>query len=133
MIIVTTDTGPATVVLGPDGTRVRVRSLARGPVLASTCESFDHLRLGPEARYAVTARAGAETVWYVLRGPLLAGELPDSPEHLATEGDLLLVRRGRGLHLAAGPLGAEVLCLTVGAGRRGAPPGGRRTAPRTRP
>ncbi|MGW6913846.1 hypothetical protein ACWGB8_08495 [Kitasatospora sp. NPDC054939] len=131
-MIVTTDSGSATVVLGPDGARVRVRGLARREMLASDCESFDHLRLSPGARHAATGRPDAETVWYVLRGPLLFGPDADCPEHLAAAGDLLLARRGCPLALQAGPLGAEVLRLTLAARRRGLPP--RRPAPaRTRP
>ncbi|MGW4891883.1 hypothetical protein ACWEQL_06400 [Kitasatospora sp. NPDC004240] len=117
-MIVTTDFGSATVILGPDGSKVRVRGLARREMLASACESFDHLRLGPGARHSFAGRTDTETVWYVLRGPLLVGEVADRPEHLAAEGDLVLTRRGHSLRLQAGPLGAEVLRLTLAARRR---------------
>ncbi|MEU8920240.1 hypothetical protein AB0D10_04785 [Kitasatospora sp. NPDC048545] len=112
-MIVTTDTGAAMVVLGPNGERVRIRSLARRPMLASACEAFDHLRLSPGAHHELTGRPDAETVLHVLRGAAVVGRLTDEPDHLASEGDLLLARRGRTLQLEAGPLGAELLCLTL--------------------
>ncbi|MFJ6381547.1 hypothetical protein ACIQI7_16330 [Kitasatospora sp. NPDC092039] len=112
-MIVTTDTGAAMVVIGPNGERVRIRSLARSPMLASACEAFDHLRLSPGAHHVLPGRPDAETVLHVLRGAAVVGQLSNEPDHLASEGDLLLARRGRTLHLEAGPLGAELLCLTL--------------------
>ncbi|MGA5817465.1 hypothetical protein ACPC54_06355 [Kitasatospora sp. NPDC094028] len=112
-MIVTTDTGSAMIVLGPNGERVRVRSLARRAMLASACESFDHLRLSPGAHHVIPGRPDTETVLHVLRGAAVVGRLPDVPDHLASDGDLLLARRGSPLHLEAGPLGAELLCLTL--------------------
>lgn len=119
-MIVTTDTGAAMVVLGPNGGRVRIRSLARRSMLTSACEAFDHLRLSPGAHHVLTGRPDAETVLHVLRGAAVVGRLSDEPDHLASEGDLLLARRGRTLQLEAGPLGAELLCLTLAVPRRGA-------------
>ncbi|MEV7771071.1 hypothetical protein [Kitasatospora sp. NPDC086791] len=112
-MIVTTDTGAAMVLLGPNGERVRIRSLARRSMLTSACEAFDHLRLSPGAHHELTGRPDAETVLHVLRGAAVVGRLTDEPDHLASEGDLLLARRGRTLQLEAGPLGAELLCLTL--------------------
>ncbi|MER6298283.1 hypothetical protein ABT247_01760 [Kitasatospora sp. NPDC001539] len=112
-MIVTTDTGSAMVLLGPNGERVRIRSLARRTVLTSACESFDHLRLSPRAHHVLPGRPDAETVLHVLRGAAVVGRLPGEPDHLASDGDLLLARRGHALHLEAGPLGAELLCLTL--------------------
>ncbi|MFF2042638.1 hypothetical protein ACFVVX_19630 [Kitasatospora sp. NPDC058170] len=119
-MIVTTDSGSAAVILGPHGERVRVRCLARQSMVASACESFDQLRLSPGAHHVLPGRGDAETVVYVLRGAVLAGEVADEPEYLASEGDLLLARRGHPLQLDAGPLGAELLCLTLTAARRAA-------------
>ncbi|GAB7188002.1 hypothetical protein ATKI12_7833 [Kitasatospora sp. Ki12] len=119
-MIVTTDTGAAMVVLGPNGERVRIRSLARRSMLASACEAFDHLRLSPGAHHVLTGRPDAETVLHVLRGAAVVGRLSDEPDHLASEGDLLLARRGRTLQLEAGPLGAELLCLTLAVPRHSA-------------
>ncbi|MFJ8471401.1 hypothetical protein [Kitasatospora sp. NPDC094011] len=112
-MIVTTDTGSAMVLLGPDGERVRIRSLARRTMLASACEAFDHLRLSPGAHHLLPGRPDTETVLHVLRGAAVIGGLPGRPDHLASDGDLLLARKGRTLHLEAGPLGAELLCLTL--------------------
>jgi len=112
-MIVTTDTGSAAVILGPDGERTRVRCLARRDMLHSACTSFDHIRLSPGAHYEAPGRAGSEAAWYVLRGPLVAEQLPGRPTFLAAGGDLLLVPPGLDLHLCAGPLGAELLCLTL--------------------
>ncbi|MGW3074224.1 hypothetical protein [Kitasatospora sp. NPDC001132] len=128
-MIVTTDTGAAMVLIGPNGERVRIRSLARSPMLASACEAFDHLRLSPGAHHVLPGRPDTETVLHVLRGAAVVGRLSDEPEHLASEGDLLLARRGRALHLEAGPLGAELLCLTLAVPRHSA---GTRAAPARR-
>ncbi|WP_327682544.1 hypothetical protein [Kitasatospora sp. NBC_00458] len=117
-MIVTTATASAAVILGPNGERVRLRCLARRSMLASACESFDHLRLSPGARHALAGEPGTETVLYVLRGSLLIGRTADEPDHLAVDGDLLLATRGRELRLEAGPVGAEVLCLSLAAARR---------------
>ncbi|MFE7190901.1 hypothetical protein [Kitasatospora sp. NPDC057541] len=117
-MIVTTATASAAVILGPHGERVRVRCLARRSMLASACESFDHLRLSPGAHYALPGRPDGETVLFVARGSLLVGRSSDEPDHLAVDGDLLLATRGRALLLEAGPLGAELLCLALSAPRR---------------
>ncbi|MFD0272948.1 hypothetical protein ACFVHB_03430 [Kitasatospora sp. NPDC127111] len=117
-MIVTTASAAAAVILGPHGERVRLRCLARRSMLASACESFDHLRLSPGAQHVMPGQAEAETVLYVLRGSLLVGRSSGEPDHLAVDGDLLLARRAVPLHLDAGPLGAEVLCLTLAAPRR---------------
>ncbi|MGW1178404.1 hypothetical protein ACWD4P_32330 [Kitasatospora sp. NPDC002543] len=124
-MIVTTDTGAAMVVIGPNGERVRIRSLARSPMLASACEAFDHVRLSPGAHHVLPGRPDTETVLHVLRGAAAVGQLSDEPDHLASEGDLLLARRGRTLHLEAGPLGAELLCLVLAVPRH---PAGTRAA-----
>ncbi|WP_406206366.1 hypothetical protein OH807_32680 [Kitasatospora sp. NBC_01560] len=116
-MIVTTASGAAAVILGPSGERVRLRCLARRSMLMSPCESFDHLRLSPGARHAMPGQAEAETVLHVLRGSLLVGRSTGEPDHLAVDGDLLLARRAVTLHLEAGPLGAELLCLTLAAPR----------------
>ncbi|MED7949888.1 MULTISPECIES: hypothetical protein [unclassified Streptomyces] len=117
-MIVTTATASAAVILGPNGERVRLRCLARRSMLASACESFDHLRLSPGAHHTLAGQPEAETVLYVLRGSLLVGGTADGPDHLAVDGDLLLATRGRTLVLEAGPVGAEVLCLSLAAARR---------------
>ncbi|KJS62700.1 hypothetical protein [Streptomyces rubellomurinus] len=117
-MIVTTDSGAAMIVLGPNGERVRVRALARRTMLASACETFDHLRLSPGAHHVIPGRPDTETVLHVLRGAAVVGQLSDAPVHLASDGDLLLARRGSPLHLEAGPLGAELLCLTLAVPRR---------------
>lgn len=119
-MIVTTDTGSAMVLLGRGGERVRVRSLARRTMLASACESFDHLRLSPGAHHVLEGRPDTETVLHVLHGSALVGQAADEVDHLASDGDLLLARRGRALRLEGGPLGAELLCLTLVAPRRSA-------------
>ncbi|MER7752080.1 hypothetical protein [Kitasatospora sp. NPDC097643] len=117
-MIVTTDSGSAMVLLGPNSERVRVRSLARRSMLASACESFDHLRLSPGAHHVLTGRPDTETVLHVLRGAAVVGQLSGKPDYLASDGDLLLARRGHALHLEAGPLGVELLCLTLAAPHR---------------
>ncbi|MFF1905554.1 hypothetical protein [Kitasatospora sp. NPDC058218] len=136
-MIVTTAAGSAAVILGPNGERIRLRCLARRSMIASACESFDHLRLSPGAHHTLPGRAEAEIVLHVLRGSFLVGQAADEPDHLAVDGDLLLARRGSPLHLEAGPLGAELLCLTLAVPRRAAAareaPARRRTGRRTRP
>ncbi|MFD8702081.1 hypothetical protein ACFV1W_05540 [Kitasatospora sp. NPDC059648] len=112
-LVVTTGTGSAMVLLGRDGARVRIRSLARRAMITSACEAFDQLRLSPGAHHVLPGRPDAETVLHVLRGAAAIGQRADEPDHLASDGDLLLARRGRTLHLEAGPLGAELLCLTL--------------------
>ncbi|MFD8080287.1 hypothetical protein ACFV4F_01125 [Kitasatospora sp. NPDC059722] len=117
-MIVSSATASAAVILGPNGERVRVRCLARRDMLTSACESFDHLRLSPGAHHVLPGRADAETVLHVLRGTATIGQQADEPGHLASDGDLLLAVSGRTLHLEAGPLGAELLCLTLAVPRR---------------
>ncbi|WP_405362214.1 hypothetical protein OG535_30855 [Kitasatospora sp. NBC_00085] len=119
-MIVTTASAAAAVILGPHGERIRLRCLARRSMLSSACESFDHLRLSPGAHHVIPGQAEAETVLYLLRGSLLVGQATDEPDHLAVGGDLLLARRATSLHLDAGPLGAELLALTLAAPRRAA-------------
>ncbi|MEV7025971.1 hypothetical protein [Kitasatospora sp. NPDC093558] len=116
-MIVSAATASAAVILGPAGERVRIRCLARRSMLTSACESFDHLRLSPGAHHVLPGRADAETVLHVLRGAATVGQRTDEPDHLASDGDLLLAPRGRTLHLEAGPLGAELLCLTLAVSR----------------
>ncbi|MFE2728534.1 hypothetical protein [Kitasatospora sp. NPDC059327] len=136
-MIVTTAAGSATVLLGPNGERIRLRCLARRSMLAAACESFDHLRLSPGAHHTLPGRAEAEVVLHVLRGSFLVGQAVGEPDHLAVDGDLLLARRGSPLHLEAGPLGAELLCLTLAVPRRATATreavARRRTERRTRP
>jgi len=112
-MIVTTATASAMVVLGPGSERTRVSCLARRDLLRSPCEAFEHVRLSPGAHHRREGRPDAESAWYVLRGPVLAEQLPDLAQHLAAAADLLLVPRGQELRLQAGPLGAELLCLTL--------------------
>ncbi|MEV6977350.1 hypothetical protein [Kitasatospora sp. NPDC093806] len=119
-MIVATATASAAVIIGPNGERVRLRCLARRSMLASACESFDHLRLSPGARHTLSGQPADETVLYVLRGSLLIGQVAEEPDHLAVDGDLLLASRGCPLQLEAGPLGAEVLCLDLVAPSRSA-------------
>ncbi|MER5636758.1 hypothetical protein ABT095_07380 [Kitasatospora sp. NPDC002227] len=115
-MIVTTASASAMVVVGPGSERTRILTLARRDLLRSDCEAFEHVRLSPNAQLHRAARRGTETAWYVLRGPVLAVQGPDPVQHLTDTGDLLLVGRGQDLDLQAGPLGAELLCLTLGAG-----------------
>ncbi|MEE1787592.1 hypothetical protein PUR71_32500 [Streptomyces sp. SP17BM10] len=116
-MIVSSATSSAAVILGPNGERVRVRCLARRDMLTSACESFDHVRLSPGARHVLPGRADPEAVLHVLRGTVTVGQQVEGPNHLASDGDLLLALRGRPLHLEAGPLGVELLCLTLAAPR----------------
>ncbi|GAA2747707.1 hypothetical protein [Kitasatospora cinereorecta] len=134
MIVVTTPTAATALLLGADGPGARVRSLTPYGALRSATDAFDHLALDPGAEHLLLARTGTESAWYVLRGPALAERLPDGAQHLADAGDLLLVPRGGGLRLSAGPGGAELLRLALAAptatprpARRGAPT--RRTRP----
>ncbi|WP_441249282.1 hypothetical protein [Kitasatospora sp. McL0602] len=112
-MIVTTATASAMVVLGRGSERTRVLCLARRDLLHSDCEAFEHVRLSPGAQHRRAARPGTETAWFVLRGPVVAEQSPDPVQHLADAGDLLLVGGGQDLDLQAGPLGAELLCLTL--------------------
>ncbi|AUG80772.1 hypothetical protein CFP65_6104 [Kitasatospora sp. MMS16-BH015] len=114
-MIVTTAGAAAMVVMGRGSERTRVRCLARRDLLHSECEAFEHVRLSPGGSHRRSGRRATETAWYVLRGPVLAVQGPDPVQHLADTGDLLLIGRGQDLDLAAGPLGAELLCLTIGA------------------
>ncbi|GAA2819354.1 hypothetical protein RMN57_29300 [Kitasatospora sp. CM 4170] len=136
-MIVTPASSAAAVILGPHGERVRLRCLARRSLMTAACESFDHLRLSPGARHALPGEAESETVLHVLRGSLLVGRTADEPVHLAADGDLLLARRSTPVRLEAGPLGAELLCLTLAAPRRAGATGQvlarRRAERRTRP
>ncbi|WP_371500683.1 hypothetical protein OG871_28720 [Kitasatospora sp. NBC_00374] len=113
MIVVTTATASAAVLVGPEGEYTRIRSLAQRAMVRSATESFEHLRLSPGAEHEHPGRADSESAWFVLRGPVLAEQLPHAAHHLAAEGDLLLAPAGRGLRLRAGPLGAELLCLAL--------------------
>ncbi|GAA0690510.1 hypothetical protein GCM10010193_51080 [Kitasatospora atroaurantiaca] len=112
-MIVTTASASAMVVLGPGSERTRVLCLARRDLLRSPCEAFEHVRLSPGAHHGRQGRPDAESAWYVLRGPVVAEQWPEPAQHLAADGDLLLVPRGHELRLQAGPLGAELLCLTL--------------------
>ncbi|GAA1153226.1 quercetin dioxygenase-like cupin family protein [Kitasatospora gansuensis] len=122
-MIVTTASASAMTVVGPGSERTRVSCLARRDLVAADCESFEHLRLSPGGTHHRAGRPETEAAWYVLRGPVVAEQRPDRAQHLADAGDLLLVPAGQDLDLQAGPLGAELLCLTLGA----------RPAPRRRP
>jgi hypothetical protein len=113
VIAVSTPTASATVLTGPGREFTRIRTLAQRSLLASETESFEHLRLSPGATHERHGRSGTESVWFVLRGLLVAEQLPGGSHHLADEGDLLLVPGGGGLRLKAGPLGAELLGLTL--------------------
>jgi len=130
-VIVTSAPAATSVAYGADGGRAELRPLAQPVLLRSRTEAFDHLRLPPDAHHTRPAGTTAETAWYVLRGPVLAEQLPSGAHLLAGTGDLLLIPRGSGVRLAAGPLGAELLSLTLDT-----PPARPRTAHprrRTRP
>ncbi|WP_051966553.1 pirin family protein [Kitasatospora mediocidica] len=113
--MIVTGTARPTVLVGPGTHRIRIRCLARRGMLHSECEAFDHVRLSPAACYDLTGRDGTEAAWYVLRGSvaLLDEGLPQRPRRALVEGDLVLAPRGGEVHLHGGPLGAELLCLTV--------------------
>ena len=114
-MIATTVAGP-TVLVGPGSQRIRLRCLARRGMLHSECEAFDYVRLSPGACYDLSGREGAEAAWYVLRGPLDllgAAGFADLAPHTLVEGDLVLAPDSRQVHLHGGPLGAELLCLSV--------------------
>jgi hypothetical protein len=103
----------AAVHLGPGTQRVRTSCLARRGMLHSECEAIEHVRLSPGACFDLAGRDGTEAAWYVLRGRVALLACPDRPQRTLTEGDLLLAPTGRDVHLHGGPLGAELLCLTV--------------------
>ncbi|MER5866018.1 hypothetical protein [Kitasatospora sp. NPDC002040] len=130
-MIVTTASAAAMTVVGAGSERTRVLCLARRDLVTADCESFEHVRLSPGGTHHRTGRRETEAAWYVLRGPVLAEQRPHPAQHLADTGDLLLVPPGQDLDLVAGPLGAELLCLTLGAGpaRRRRPPLRTRTRP----
>ncbi|MEU9129465.1 hypothetical protein AB0D08_15395 [Kitasatospora sp. NPDC048540] len=111
--MIVADTARAAVHLGPGTQRLHVRCLARRGMLHSETEAFDHVRLGPGACFDLSGREGTEAAWYVLRGPAALLDCPDVPQRTLTDGDLLLAPHGERVHLHAGPLGAELLCLTV--------------------
>ncbi|KUJ41301.1 hypothetical protein ACZ90_68190 [Streptomyces albus subsp. albus] len=119
-MIVTTAERPAQL-LGPGAEHVRIRCLARRGMLHSECEAVEHLRLGPHARYDLLGRAGTEAAWYVLHGTLTLDEpapggedgTPPRPRALLGEQSLILAPHGEEVRLHAGPLGAELLCLTL--------------------
>ncbi|GAA1938576.1 hypothetical protein [Kitasatospora viridis] len=117
-MIATTTAGP-TVLVGPGTERIRVRCLARRGMLHSETEAVDYVRLSPGACYDLVGRDGVEAAWYVLRGPVAltqgaAGDgQPDGHERMLTTGDLVLAPHAAQLRLHGGPLGAELLCLTV--------------------
>ncbi|WP_051943405.1 pirin family protein [Streptacidiphilus rugosus] len=112
-MIVTTTAGPTTLV-GPGRQRIRIRCLARRGMLHSETEAVDHVRLGPGAAFDLSGREGTEAAWYVLRGPvtLALGE-PAAGRQALDRGDLVLAPHGERVRLLAGPLGAELLCLSV--------------------
>lgn len=112
-MIVTTANASAMVVVGPDHERTRVLCLSRRDLVHSGCEAFEHVRLGSDGSHRRRGRPDTEAAWFVLRGPVLAEQRPDQAQHLADAGDLLLVPPGQELQLRAGPLGAELLCLTL--------------------
>ncbi len=111
--MIVADIAHATVHLGPGTQRIRTRCLARRGMLHSECEAIDHVRLSPGACYELSGRVGTEAAWYVLRGPVALLDRPELPEHTLDEGDLLLAPDGQGVRLRGGPLGAELLCVTV--------------------
>ncbi|GAA2135501.1 hypothetical protein GCM10009760_14120 [Kitasatospora kazusensis] len=119
------------VVVGPGTERTRVLCLSRRDLMHSDCEAFEHVRLSPGAHHLRAGRPDTEAAWYVLRGPVVAEQRPDRAQHLADRGDLLLVPPGQELDLLAGPLGAELLCLTLHA--QEAAPKRPRTRRTTRP
>ncbi|MDT3399398.1 hypothetical protein RKE29_22580 [Streptomyces sp. B1866] len=111
---------PAAVLIGPGTERVRVRCLARRGMLHSECEAVDHVRLSPAARFDLVGRGGTEAAWYVLRGSLTLGRAgpvgPDGapdPQAVLRARSLVLAPRGEDVRLCAGPLGADLLCLTL--------------------
>ncbi|MFC5662194.1 hypothetical protein ACFP3U_04260 [Kitasatospora misakiensis] len=105
--------GGSRLLLGPGAQRVRTRCLARRGMLHSECEAFEHVQLGPGACCDLTGRESTEAAWYVLRGPVALLDCPAHPLRLLDRGTLLLAPRGESVHLHGGPLGAELLCLTV--------------------
>ncbi|MET8699470.1 hypothetical protein ABZW10_11470 [Kitasatospora sp. NPDC004723] len=111
--MIVTRTAAPRLLLGPGTQRIRTRCLARRGMLHSECEAFEHVRLGPGACYDLTGRDATEAAWYVLRGPVLLLDCPDQPLRLLDRGTLLLAPHGESVHLHGGPLGAELLCLTV--------------------
>ncbi|MDH6575362.1 hypothetical protein [Kitasatospora sp. MAP5-34] len=132
-MIVTTVGASAMVVVGQGSERTRVLCLSRRDLMRSDCEAFEHVRLSPGAHHSRSGRPDTEAAWYVLRGPVVADQWPDRAQHLADNGDLLLVPRGQDLDLQAGPLGAELLCLTLHAEAAVATPKRPRTRRTTRP
>jgi hypothetical protein len=110
-MIATSSAGP-TVLVGPGTERIRIRCLARRGMLHSETEAIDYVRLSPGACFDLVGRDGTEAAWYVLRGPVALSQ-PGNHERLLDRGDLVLAPRGDHLTLHGGPLGAELLCLTV--------------------
>ncbi|GAA1402015.1 hypothetical protein GCM10009639_45020 [Kitasatospora putterlickiae] len=111
--MIVTRTAAPRLLLGPGAQRIRTRCLARRGMLHSECEAFEHVNLGPGACYDLTGRDATEAAWYVLRGPVVLVDCPDHPLRLLDRGTLLLAPQGESVHLHGGPLGAELLCLTV--------------------
>ncbi|MFE2108419.1 hypothetical protein ACFXAF_21500 [Kitasatospora sp. NPDC059463] len=111
--MIVTRTAAPRLLLGPGTQRIRTRCLARRGMLHSECEAFEHISLGPGACYDLTGRDSTEAAWYVLRGPVVLVDCPDHPLRLLDRGALLLAPHGGTVHLHGGPLGAELLCLTV--------------------
>ncbi|MED7949885.1 hypothetical protein [Streptomyces sp. BE303] len=118
--MIVTGTGGPRLLLGPGTQRVRTRCLARRGMLHSECEAFEHVRLGPGACFDLAGRESTEAAWYVLRGPVALLDCPDLPLRLLDRGALVLAPHGESVHLHGGPLGAELLCLTVLPARVGA-------------
>ncbi|MDH6575365.1 hypothetical protein [Kitasatospora sp. MAP5-34] len=111
--MIVADIAHAAVHLGPGTQRIRTRCLARRGMLHSECEAIEHVRLSPGACYELSGRTGTEAAWYVLRGPVALLDCPEQPQRTLDDGDLLLAPDGQDVHLHGGPLGAELLCLTV--------------------
>ncbi len=111
--MIVTGPGAPRLLLGPGAQRIRTRCLARRGMLHSECEAFEHVQLGPGACYDLAGREFTEAAWYVLRGPVALLDCPAHPLRLLDRGALVLAPRGESVHLHGGPLGAELLCLTV--------------------
>ncbi|WP_406206357.1 hypothetical protein OH807_32665 [Kitasatospora sp. NBC_01560] len=112
--MIVTGAGGPRMLLGPGHQRIRTRCLARRGMLHSECESVEHIRLGPGVCYDLVGRGGTEAVWYLLGGTVeVVDRSPGAPRRRLARGALLLAPCGRGVHLHGGPLGAELLCVTV--------------------
>lgn len=113
-MIITSVSAPVRTV-GAAGESMCWRSLARRGMLHSECESFDHVRLAPDTKFALCGRYATDQVWFTLRG---TGEVNSGPGwttgHPLREGDLVVSPHGGDqLVLHTGSAGLDVLCLSV--------------------